>query len=170
MIVLVGNGTSAIGKRLGERIDAAARVVRFNHFRLEGYDTDLGTKVTDHVHTQGVRRPWPGARSWVISAPHRYVRLALDPDIDKRNIVPLDLLEAIIVEASLGDKCHASCGLVGIFLALKWGGEVAITNFDFATSGHYWDKSHRHSQNHNWTAEARYVQSLIVTGRLALLR
>ena len=121
MIVVVGNGTSAIGKGLGTHIDASERVVRFNHFRLEGYRKDLGTKVTDHVHIQGIRRPWPGAKPWAVASPKDHAYLVGDSKINNRDIVPRELLEAVIIEARLGNGFHASTGLIGIYLAMEWG-------------------------------------------------
>ena len=44
--ILVGNGAALLGSRLGKRIDAHARVVRFNRYHLMGHEADVGTKTT----------------------------------------------------------------------------------------------------------------------------
>lgn len=169
MIVVIGNGTSAIGRGLGAQIDSAERVVRFNHFRLEGFNKDLGTKITDHMHIHGAKHLWAGVKKWAVASPKDFAYLVQDPEINNRDIVPLEMLQEIIVEAKLGVGVHASTGLVGIFLALRWGDDVAITNFDFAVTGHYWEMGHLHSKNHNWAAEKLYVQLLKKTGRITVL-
>ena len=45
-IILVGNGSSLIGKGLGSQIDLFDEVVRFNNFELDGYTEDVGAKST----------------------------------------------------------------------------------------------------------------------------
>jgi len=43
-VVIVGNGQSTIGKKMGKEIDDHDIVVRFNFFQLDGFKQDLGTK------------------------------------------------------------------------------------------------------------------------------
>ncbi|MFM7010164.1 MAG: glycosyltransferase family 29 protein [Betaproteobacteria bacterium] len=45
-VVVVGNGPSIHGSRLGNIIDAHDEVVRFNSYRLAGYEADTGSKTT----------------------------------------------------------------------------------------------------------------------------
>lgn len=45
-IILVGNGSSLLGKGLGSKIDSFDEVVRFNNFELDGYTNDVGSKST----------------------------------------------------------------------------------------------------------------------------
>lgn len=45
-VVLVGNGPSVQGTRLGRIIDAHDEVVRFNNYRLRGFEDDIGSKTT----------------------------------------------------------------------------------------------------------------------------
>ena len=60
-IAVVGNGR--IAKPYGDVIDSHATVIRFNNFRLAGYEASVGTKVT-HWCQNGVvdhlsfRSPW----------------------------------------------------------------------------------------------------------------
>jgi hypothetical protein len=45
-LVVVGNGPSLLGSRLGSKIDAFRHIVRFNGYRLEGFESDVGTRTT----------------------------------------------------------------------------------------------------------------------------
>ena len=44
--VLVGNGPSLMDSYLGEKIDSYDEVVRFNDFRIDGYEKGVGSKTT----------------------------------------------------------------------------------------------------------------------------
>ena len=45
-VVLVGNGPSVIGRSLGHRIDQFDEIVRFNRYRIAGFEEDVGTRTT----------------------------------------------------------------------------------------------------------------------------
>ena len=45
-IILVGNGASLSGKKLGGKIDEYDIIVRFNNFAHKGYKEDVGTRHT----------------------------------------------------------------------------------------------------------------------------
>jgi|TARA_R110002110_G_scaffold3190_10_gene16454 hypothetical protein len=45
-LLLVGNGSSLLGKGLGVKIDSFDEIVRFNNFELDGYAEDVGSKTT----------------------------------------------------------------------------------------------------------------------------
>lgn len=47
-IVIVGNGRSLLGSKLGNLIDSHDIVVRVNNFRIHGYEEDVGVKRTQH--------------------------------------------------------------------------------------------------------------------------
>ena len=55
-VVIVGNGESLRGSRLGAVIDTYETVGRFNHFRTTGFETDVGAKTTVWVLAQ-IRDP-----------------------------------------------------------------------------------------------------------------
>ena len=43
-VILVGNGESLLGSKMGEKIDSYDTVVRFDGLNIEGYEKDVGTK------------------------------------------------------------------------------------------------------------------------------
>jgi len=44
--ILVGNGPSVLGRKLGSTVDGFDEVLRFNAYSLKGYEDDVGTKTT----------------------------------------------------------------------------------------------------------------------------
>lgn len=48
-IAVVGSSGNIIGSNKGAKIDSFNRVVRFNHAKVSGYETDVGQKTTDLV-------------------------------------------------------------------------------------------------------------------------
>ena len=48
-VILVGNGSSVMEYQAGPIIDSFDVVVRFNRFRVKGYEPNVGTKATDWV-------------------------------------------------------------------------------------------------------------------------
>lgn len=51
-IVLIGNGSSVLERPLGEEINQFDRVVRFNSYKINGYEQFVGTKTTDWFNVQ----------------------------------------------------------------------------------------------------------------------
>ncbi len=51
-IILIGNGSSVLDRVLGERIDEFDRIVRFNSYKIHGYEEFVGTKTTDWFNVQ----------------------------------------------------------------------------------------------------------------------
>lgn len=45
-VVMVGNGPGVLGSGLGDRIDQFGQVVRFNHFKTNWFEKDVGVKTT----------------------------------------------------------------------------------------------------------------------------
>ena len=43
-VVLIGNGPSAVKEKLGSVIDTFETVVRFNTYRIDGFEDYVGTK------------------------------------------------------------------------------------------------------------------------------
>jgi len=45
-VVIIGNAPSLIGSNLGKKIDRCSKIVRFNDFRIQGFEKDLGSRTT----------------------------------------------------------------------------------------------------------------------------
>lgn len=53
-IAIVGNGKSALGRKQGAEIDNHDIVVRFNNFRIHGYEDDYGSKIDIFCPANGI--------------------------------------------------------------------------------------------------------------------
>lgn len=51
-VILIGNGSSVLDRQLGKIIDSFGRVIRFNSFKLSGFEDNVGTKTTDWYNTR----------------------------------------------------------------------------------------------------------------------
>lgn len=54
-VAIVGNGPSEIGKGNGEKIDSYDIVIRFNNYKVDGYEKDYGTKTDIWLRGPGGR-------------------------------------------------------------------------------------------------------------------
>lgn len=57
-VLLIGNGSSVMEYEAGPIIDSFDVVVRFNRFRIEGYESKVGTKTTDWVTHDSAPNAW----------------------------------------------------------------------------------------------------------------
>src|ERR1700688_2868537 len=186
--VLVGTGPSATSWRAGALIDSFDLVVRFNHFRTDGYEPWVGTK-TD---------------IWVINGP-RYrledgapqVRLLYSVplpliDDDLRYLAALRRLGARVsvldetvldhVKTEFRRSClttrrglpYPSTGVIAAHLLLADVSVLYLHGFDFMQSGvhHYYEPRRRQELVgwHDPGAEASFFAKLVDQGRVRALR
>ncbi len=52
MVILIGNGTSVLDSEKGSYINQFDRVVRFNSFKIKGFEKFIGSKTTDWFNTK----------------------------------------------------------------------------------------------------------------------
>jgi len=175
MYLIVGNATALIGKSLGEKIDVFEDVVRFNNFKLDGYENDLGMKTTMYVYNDLVIPECAGRMTDVphyIFDPHnKFVRRPVKLQ-GHQHMLPHDFF--MDQRKQWGppfskDKWF-SCGLAMILYLLYLNNEevVYITNFDFCKGpNHYFDNDK--PGPHAWDAEERVVYELVGQGRVRVL-
>lgn len=166
MTVVVGNGSSAIGKGLGPLIDSCARIVRCNKFVTEGFESDLGERTTDWVHHIGIQDARIGPHDWWLAAPKDFHFLFKLDQVMPGHVVPMRHGIDSAADAGLADGKHSSCGLMAVYMAIEWGGPVAIVNFDHAATGHYFDTDHKHSGCHEWPKEKALLDRMTTEGRI----
>jgi hypothetical protein len=66
-ICVVGNSGALVGSRLGDTIDSAGVVIRFNRFRSDRINAaDIGTRTTVWVTAPDYQGPGPKAVDWVV--------------------------------------------------------------------------------------------------------
>lgn len=166
MTIIVGNGSSAIGKGLGDQIDAADRIYRCNNYVLQGFERDLGTRTTDWVHHMGIQTEREGVHDWWLSSPKDFHFLFRLYRVMPGHVIPLRHGVDSARDAGLPDGFHSSCGLHAVYHAMESGDRVAIVNFDHANTGHYFDATHTHSGCHDWDKERTLMNRLVEQGRI----
>jgi SAM-dependent methyltransferase len=182
-VVLVGNGPSVLGSALGPRIDAHDVVVRFNNFKVSGYEPDVGTR-TDLWSTFFRRIDDPLAHHRVICI-HENDRPT--EGVTFAHFIPGDVYaksRRIVQERARlrhhpeVDRLLATSGLiVALYLVQRVGVQiVSLAGFDHfrkERSGlhHYWiNRSYKKPREHDGEIEAEVFAELERAGRVRYLR
>lgn len=145
-VYIIGNGPSAIRRKLGKIIDAGDVVVRINNFQIGGFAEYVGTK-TDILFTCRLNEYLHTIRLF----PEVVICLLLNPFLDVE--IPKDVLNApniseVIYWSEVNEmtrklgfpgKCYPSTGLLCILKMIKRFGLVHILGFDSFKTGnlHY---------------------------------
>jgi hypothetical protein len=150
-ILLVGNGKM---NDKGALIDSYEFVIRFNDFEIEGYESDVGTKVDaisfhcsdfTYHHTKVLEKNYLKYKNishiFTTSPFFTYSKkdiLHLEP-----NTKMLDVFLPIISNPELRLSSGATLSINLSLLFLK---NVHLIGFDFMQSGHYWDSNFSNKQ------------------------
>jgi len=135
-IILVGNGSSLLDKDNGALIDSYNTVVRFNSYKIEGFEKHTGIKTNiwftvnkGHIKEVNIYE-YVYTHSW---ERHEH-KCQLTQDIKK--YVPVKKIDYNLID-SIPIK-HPSTGLIAIYYFIETYGFVTITGFD------WWDKKEHH--------------------------
>lgn len=178
--VAVGNGPSAITRRLGAVIDAHDCVVRFNRYETAGFEDLVGSRCT-HWATHGLsggkdKPPMVPGRN---AAPPRWAMVVHEnvrPEVELEGVVhpPRGLMTAL--KKKLGGN-FPSTGLITVYWLLSHVGVrrlhlVGFDGFSKAKSSahHYWDKrAFLRPKEHDGDAEMKLLKHWAQSGRVAFL-
>lgn len=158
-LILIGNGSSVIYKELGNDIDSFDIVIRFNNFKITGYEKNVGTKV-DYWFTWSLFNV--GALNNLSRIYfHSWVK---DKNIDKNYIKVKEAFpncDTIIVNHDILDEIKTyvpnyphkafSTGLIATHIMLKSYQQVYLYGFDWWLDGlkhHYSDNADRGKLHH----------------------
>ncbi len=186
-IILVGNGSSLLGKGLGSQIDSFDEVVRFNNFELDGYTQDVGVKSTilarrscDDV------KLWPEEMFEKIYCFVTFCRWTsgmiqvanqLQGHYSNAEIVTPDLCAKYGKQIGLDQPNNewASVGALAMSHMLQSYEKVHICGFDHLKknekghSSHYFHKPPRDDRFHSGVKEKAFTEQLILTNRIIRL-
>jgi hypothetical protein len=145
-VLLVGNGKI---ENKGELIDSYECVIRFNDFVIEGYEKDVGTKISaisfhnaqfTQAHSKNLKENYLKYREsfpiFTTFQGHRGKRDILYTEKD----TALISIEPPVVSSPR--KNLSSGGSVALTLALLFHKEVHLIGFDFWKTGHYYENMH----------------------------
>ena len=162
-IVLVGNGTALLDRKLGSLIDSYEEVIRFNEFVTNGFEEHSGTRITGwvrHAYVEGFRE-----------APINYVKVSPGRPLPKfawkrPGDVYLPEFVNTYVETVLGVKTSRSmCWSTGLYALAHFSlfrPVVHIVGFGDQQGNartHYYPDKERHHL-HNFELERKFIHFL----------
>jgi len=165
-LILVGNGTSLLNNKNGTIIDSYNIVVRYNSFKIIGYEPYVGEK-TDI---------WTTCNSYHANNTDNFKKILIHPsgyktvldsikDKNKCEIINKNLIESIPVG-------WPSSGLITIyyFLFLKKYSNLTITGFDWwKTEKHHYCDTVERGTNHEPLEEYKIIKNFVEDGRVFFL-
>jgi len=179
-VVLVGNGPSVLGSELGPVIDSFSEVIRFNGFRIEGYEAHVGRRTTAWSRWYALpelRHADECKRIWVNMPVHertpekvQKAMAMLGHNQAKAEVVPsLTTAKAVHDEIFLGrnlDSKWPSSGALAIAHCLSLNKRVHLVGFDSwsAEPFHYYENHDRTNSHHVPALERAYIQRLVEAG------
>lgn len=167
-VILVGNGTSVLDNDNGELIDSFDTVVRFNSYKISGYEINVGTR-TDILFTcndyhindlDTYRSVYVHSWCWEPDRCDIFKKLS---DVRPCIKTSRDIVRSIPVE-------NPSTGVIAIAYMIMHFKKVYITGFDWwgRDSHHYGDLELRGTL-HDPIEELNYISSLEYEGKLEFL-
>jgi hypothetical protein len=180
-ILLVGNGPVVLEHKLGSLIDSFPIVVRFNNFKLEGYQDYVGTK-TDWfclracddvklIPAHSIQRvfsfvtycKWTnGMKS--VARQHKAYYGPKCTVIDE--LASYKIAQTIGLKNDLTEWPSIGALALGFFSTQPEIKEIVVHGFGGDPNQHYFSKPPRDACYHNWDKERKFLNSLKIS-RLA---
>jgi len=131
-IVLVGSGTSLRDSNLGRIIDTFDNVVRFNEYQTEGYDQDVGSRITHWVRNDLVSNAARiGQNETLVAVPSFKRGTTLNyPVTGAEHQIPWDLEDSIRKLTGDWKDQWPSSGLLALAYFLRQFPHVHVAGFD----------------------------------------
>lgn len=157
-MIIVGNGTPTRGA--GSVIDSFDVVARLNKFVIDGFENDVGSR-TDVVGLNGILSIPRGASEIWFPQPRACIKKANLRRAVNARIETFEEYPTIVEEwRARGLSGSPSTGLRLIAMVISRLGKVWITGFDSGATGHYWDETHVHGDDHDWDFERKEISRL----------
>lgn len=181
-VVIVGNGPSVLDSLKGEMIDSFDIIVRFNNFKIKGFEKHVGSKTNYWFNTISNHKPEDYSNiskliwhSWhwdektdvkykEVKSLHSFKIF----DISKTN---KSIIEEI--QEYTGNKLYFnySTGAIAIWMLLKEHNEVYITGFDWWNKNvkHHYHNNSQRGNIHKPDEEYKFISKLIKENKLKFL-
>lgn len=176
--ILVGN--ARMGEQLGDTIDSYNHVYRFNRFRIDGFESVVGTRCThwilNNALTVDSRNYYVNNIDRVTNEHPEFISTMVitnkDNDLNKLNVIRDEYsnFDYYISDFKLDGK-KMSTGTLAINYLLNTYSSISLVGFDFGKTPHYWGV---HSQSdipgkHSWELERAYVHEMESMGKVKIL-
>lgn len=171
-IIIVGNGSSLLSRKNGSLIDSFDVIVRFNSYKIKGYEEYVGKKTNI----------WFTVNLAHIAEINSYDRVIehcweWNPEKDK-NFQKLNAIRACektsrdFVRTKIDCK-NPSTGLIAIYMFLedeRYNKPMYITGFDWwKTKKHHYGDNERRGTLHNPKEEYKIIVNLLNKGKVKFL-
>lgn len=178
--ILIGNSSSVLEKNLEQQINSFKNVVRFNRFKIKGFEKKLGKKCTHWVTGYNLATAnMPVNRNYFkdnldrLKSEHPELKqiIVLTSTLTKKkdkDILKLaELKDSIDIELIYKEykpffKIKPTSGFLAIKYFLNKFSKISIAGFDFGKSYHYWGNESiadvpAPNNKHSWVKEKEYV-------------
>lgn len=167
-LILVGSGTSLLEKENGWKIDLFNKVLRFNRYKLKGYEKYTGTKTNfwwtvnpyvdekiedyDIIFTHSFKTPDSCTSYPTFKNKNKIISIHPDFSNSLVNLIPFP-----------------SSGILAIHYLLKFYDKITLTGFDWweRDQQHYYDNQIRGT--HTPKIEKKVIDNLKIQGKLEFL-
>jgi len=181
--ILIGNGPSALNKKIGHIIDTFYNVIRFNTFYVKGYEEYVGSKTDIWVIHSGfvcdnIDQLWkknsdnPRPKTVVLISKTTNTLVTPSYDQIKERPLPLNTFlgdEKVAIEA---DKYgNGTSGWVSTgFMAILEFSPCYIVGFDcFMSKDHHYVKDDAKNTFHSPEVESKFVREMVERGLVTRL-
>jgi hypothetical protein len=177
-VIVIGNGPSLLENNNGKLIDLFDCVVRFNNFKIKGYENHTGIKTTHWFNTIGNQKLEEGINPfnivwhswhWEKETDKNYQEFIKNYPRAKKTI----RTEIEEIQKYMNDfkYFNYSTGAIAIWMLLKEFPNITITGFD------WWKKKDKHHYHNNGTIgtihkpekELAFIKKLISENKVKFL-
>jgi len=177
--ILVGNSSDLLSKKLGTYIDNFENVIRFNRFKINGYEEDLGIKCTHWILNYALTTD---GRNYLVNNLQKVKdktsglkqALVLTTAKDKGKIESIKKkvdINVIYKNFKIPFERKPTTGFLAINYFLEQFSQLTLVGFDFGKSVHYWG-NHSISDipgKHEWNKEKNYINSLVEENKIKII-
>lgn len=177
-VIVVGNGSSVLERENGKIIDNFDNIVRFNNFKIEGFEKYVGKKTTHWYNTIGSEKLKDTTKpkeiiwhswQWDEHKDLKYKEFLKNYPSAKKT-TKQTILE---MQEYIGDKeyFHYSTGLIAIWDMLRNHDNVIITGFDWweKRDKHHYHNSQKIGNIHKPDKEFKVIDKLSKCSRLLFM-
>ena len=183
-VLIIGNSKNILNKKMGKKIDKFDNIIRFNDYKIKGFEDEVGTKTTIHFvnHLNGNKVNFVKN----LKNDKFYITYLFKTKRNKSNIknfknikdkYPLEKIyqnaKKYIEKKKIIDKIpHLRLGLIAICSMLYLNKKVIIYGFDTEnnTSGeHYQNDRNFNEKVHNNDLERKILKYLIDNNLITIL-
>ena len=187
-VAVVGNGPQQINKGTGKEIDAHDIVIRFNNYKIEGYEEDYGTRTDIWVRncnvyeTKNRQNPeqfkmivwrfdklhWEARRElWLVAAAQSLAGKVIYGTIQE------DVIIAVSKWLNPNGNTNPTLGAIVIKFLVDYTKAKSVNVYGFSlldaegdekTGTHYYD-DYIDFANHNSALEAKLLKEMLIEGR-----